>query len=62
MVLIVNMKILFDQFDQSSKYISGPMCGAYHLTTHISYTKAICIDIYDVIMFIFNKPIFVFLL
>lgn len=55
----LNMKILFDQSDN---YIPGPMCGTYHLAIHISYTEVISIDIYYVIMFIFNKPVFVLLL
>lgn len=57
--MTVNMKIVFDQ---SSNYIPGPMCGACPLPMHISYTEVICIDIYYVIMFMFNKPIFVWVL
>lgn len=32
----------------SSNDIPGPMCGAYHLAMHISYTEVISIDIYYV--------------
>lgn len=46
----------------SSNDIPGPMCGAYHLAMHISYTEVISIDIYYGIMFIFNEPIFIWLL
>lgn len=55
----LHMKILFDHSDNCNP---GPICGAYHLAMHISYTEVISIDIYYVIMFIFNKPVFVLLL